>query len=92
MDDSLIWIGFLASLAAGAATGVGALPVFLPVITISPKVQDVMLGFAAGVMLAASAFSLIIPGLEAAAADYGGRLPAALVVGLGIMLGPSRSG
>jgi zinc transporter, ZIP family len=87
VDDSLIWIGFLASLAAGAATGVGALPVFLPVITISPKVQDVMLGFAAGVMLAASAFSLIVPGLEAGAAAYGAELPAALTVGAGIMLG-----
>jgi zinc transporter ZupT len=30
--------------------------VFLPVIRISPRAQDVMLGFAAGVMLAASAF------------------------------------
>jgi ZIP family zinc transporter len=38
------------------------LPVLLPVIRISPRVQDVMLGFAAGVMLAASAFSLIVPG------------------------------
>ena len=87
MDDSLIWIGFLASLGAGAGTGVGALPVFLPVIAISPKVQDVMLGFAAGVMLAASTFSLIVPGLDAAAADYGAELPAALTVGGGIMLG-----
>ena len=87
VDDSLIGIGFLASLAAGAATGVGALPVLLPVIRISPRIQDVMLGFAAGVMLAASAFSLIVPGLEDAAADYGSRLSAALVVGLGIMLG-----
>jgi zinc transporter ZupT len=60
VDDSLIWIGFLASLAAGAATGVGARPVFLPVIRISPRAQDVMLGFAAGVMLAASTFSLIL--------------------------------
>src|SRR5918996_6298198 len=38
-------------------------------------------------MLAASAFSLIVPGLEAAAADYGADLPAALTIGCGIMLG-----
>ena len=86
MEHSLIWTGFLASLAAGAMTGVGALPVFLP-FRISARAQDVLLGFAAGVMLAASAFSLIVPGLEAAAADYGGKLPAALAVGAGILLG-----
>jgi zinc transporter ZupT len=61
--------------------------VFLPVIRISPRAQDVMLGFAAGVMLAASAFSLIVPALEASAAIYGGELVAALAVGCGIMLG-----
>jgi hypothetical protein len=87
VDHSLIRIGFLASLAAGAATGVGALPVFLPVIRISPRAQDVMLGFAAGVMLASSTFSLIVPGLEAAAAMYGGELEAAFTVGCGIMPG-----
>jgi ZIP family zinc transporter len=86
MEHSLIWVGFLASLAAGAMTGVGALPVFLP-FRISARTQDVLLGFAAGVMLAASAFSLIVPGLEAAAADYGGKLPAALTVAAGILLG-----
>jgi ZIP family zinc transporter len=86
MEHSLIWTGFLASLAAGAMTGLGALPVFLP-FRISARAQDVLLGFAAGVMLAASAFSLIVPGLEAAAADYGGKLPAALTVGAGILLG-----
>jgi zinc transporter, ZIP family len=67
-------------------TGVGALPVFLP-FRISTRTQDVLLGFAAGVMLAASAFSLIVPGLEAAAEDYGAELPAALIVGMGILLG-----
>jgi ZIP family zinc transporter len=87
VDQSLIWTGFLASLAAGAMTGVGALPALLPAIQVSPRLQDVMLGFAAGVMLAASAFSLIVPGLEAAAADYGGEVPAALTVGCGILLG-----
>ena len=91
MEHALIWTGFLASLAAGAATGVGALPVFLTV-RISDRVRDAMLGFAAGVMLAASAFSLIVPGLEAAAEDYGGELPAALAVGCGILLGAARCG
>jgi ZIP family zinc transporter len=87
VDHALIWAGFLASLVAGAATGLGALPALLPAIRVSPRLQDVMLGFAAGVMLAASAFSLIVPGLEAATEDYGGELPAALTVGCGILLG-----
>ncbi|MGE0823722.1 MAG: ZIP family metal transporter [Candidatus Binatia bacterium] len=57
-----IIVGFLASLAAGAATGVGALPsLFLS--GTSEKVMDTMLGFAAGVMISASAFSLIVPAL-----------------------------
>jgi len=59
----IILIGLMASLVAGLATGVGALPVLL-FKDISDKVLDVMLGFAAGVMLAASSFSLLIPALE----------------------------
>jgi zinc transporter, ZIP family len=66
----LIALGLLASLLAGLATVVGALPV-LARVRISPRRQDVMLGFAAGVMLAASAFSLIVPGLDVATEDYG---------------------
>lgn len=38
-------------------------------------------------MLAASFFSLIVPGLEAAESDYGGELGAALIVACGLMLG-----
>jgi ZIP family zinc transporter len=86
LEHSLIWTGFLASLGAGAMTGVGALPVFFP-FRISARIQDVLLGFAAGVMLAAAGFSLIAPGLEAATTDYGHDLPAALIMGCGIMLG-----
>ncbi len=56
-------MGFMASLIAGAATGLGALPVFF-LKGISHRMLDSMLGFAAGVMLAATAFSLLIPALE----------------------------
>src|SRR5918994_3025056 len=45
-----------------------------------------MLGFAAGVMLAASAFSLIVPGLDIAGERYG-EFAAALVVSIGFLLG-----
>jgi zinc transporter, ZIP family len=86
VPDSLILIGFAATLCAGLATGVGALPaLFAP--RISPRLQDTLLGFAAGVMLAASFFSLILPGLEAAERDYGGELGAAAIVAVGLILG-----
>ena len=58
-----ILLGFGASLAAGLATGVGSLPAFL-FTRPSDKVMDTMLGFAAGVMLAATAFSLIVPAID----------------------------
>lgn len=77
-----IVLGLLVSLLAGLATALGAIPVFVTR-QISPKVQDGMLGFAAGVMLAATAFSLVVPGVEAA----GGGWKGAGVVGLGILLG-----
>jgi len=78
-----IWlIGTIFSLAAGLATGVGALPIFFTR-NISVKVQDILMGFGAGVMLAATSFSLIVPGLEAA----GNGVKAALIIVTGILLG-----
>lgn len=85
-DIPVIYLGLLGSTVAGLATGVGALPILVfPKIT--PNIQGVMLGFGAGVMLAATSFSLIIPGIDAAIADTGSGLYAALVVTLGILLG-----
>jgi len=81
-----ILIGFAGSLAAGAATGLGTLPILVfgnP----SERTGDTMLGFAAGVMLAASFFSLIIPGIEEAAIIVGPGAPAVMVVIAGILLG-----
>ena len=86
MACSLILIGFGASLIAGLGTGLGALPALL-VPRISPRLQDTLLGFAAGVMLAASFFSLIVPGLAAAQSLHGNETAAALVVIAGILLG-----
>ena len=51
---------FLASLAAGLATGVGALPALL-VWRTSERLLDAMLGCAAGIMIAASIFGLLVP-------------------------------
>jgi ZIP family zinc transporter len=86
LDWPLILTGFGASIAAGLATGVGALPV-LAVRRVSGAVQDAFLGFAAGIMLAASFFSLIVPGLNYAQVDFGSRTAASLVLAAAILLG-----
>lgn len=60
---TLFYYGVLASLLAGMATGVGALPaLFLK--NVPRNVLNTMLGASAGVMLAATSFSLVIPGIE----------------------------
>ncbi|KKM11668.1 protein gufA [Clostridiales bacterium PH28_bin88] len=82
LSDHYILLGVLASLAAGLATGAGSLPIFFTN-NISRKLLDVMLGFAAGVMLAATSFSLIIPAIEAGG---GGIRGAGLALG-GILVG-----
>ncbi len=59
----LILYGTLATVATGLASGLGALPV-LVFKNVSDKVLDALLGFAAGVMLAATAFSLLVPAIK----------------------------
>ncbi|MCE1234931.1 MAG: ZIP family metal transporter [Hyphomicrobiales bacterium] len=82
-------LGFLGGLAGFAATALGAAPA-LAMRTMPQKLSDMLLGGAAGMMLAASAFSLIIPGLDAGQQLTGSRgLSAAIVVfgmGLGVLL------
>lgn len=68
------------------ATAAGAIAAIL-LRDIGARTQDVMLGFAAGMMLAASSFSLILPGIDAAQAISGNQLLAAGVVVLGLALG-----
>ncbi|SFR47486.1 ZIP family metal transporter [Halorubrum sodomense] len=48
---------------AGLATGLGALPVFFRA-RVTHRVYDAALGLAAGLMVAASVFGLVIPGME----------------------------
>lgn len=79
-------LGFLGSLVAGLLTALGAVPVLFGK-SPSHAVRDMSLGFAAGVMLSASFFSLIIPALEAAGQGYGeGVVPAGIAV-IGILAG-----
>lgn len=63
MELELIQLGIFASLIAGLATSVGSIPVLF-MKDISHRTLDTMLGFAAGVMLAATAFSLLVPAIE----------------------------
>lgn len=78
--------GTLASFLAGAMTAVGAIPVLFGR-EVSVRMQDTLLGFAAGVMLAASFLSLIDPAIAAARQLYGGSLiPAGIAAG-GVVLG-----
>lgn len=71
---------------AALATALGALPVLFSQ-RLSERTQDTLFGFGAGVMLAACAFSLVIPGI-AAAKDLGyGRWGAGVVVGAALLLG-----
>lgn len=71
---------------AFAATALGTLPVLLSQ-QFSQRANDTMLGFGAGVMLAASAFSLVLPALEAAGAQGAGPWGAGLTVAAGVLLG-----
>lgn len=71
---------------AALATALGALPVLF-LRRVSQRTEDLMLGFAAGVMLAASAFSLIVPSLETGTALLGAKSNAALLAALGIATG-----
>jgi len=71
---------------AAAATAVGALAAYA-LRAAAVRLADAMLGFGAGVMLAASAFSLVLPGIEAAGALGATPIAAALLVGAGVALG-----
>ncbi|HKK03709.1 MAG TPA: ZIP family metal transporter [Gammaproteobacteria bacterium] len=81
-----IQIGLLASFVAGVFTAVGALPVLF-LRRISRRLEDSLMGFGAGVMLAAAAFELILPAVDSAQAQYGTAGMAILVLVVGIGLG-----
>ncbi|WP_256662992.1 ZIP family metal transporter [Pseudomonas sp. 91RF] len=76
----------LGGLSGFSATALGAV-VAIVLRDIASRTQDIMLGFAAGMMLAASSFSLILPGIEAAQALCDNQLLAACVVVVGLALG-----
>lgn len=73
-------------LAGFAGTALGAVPA-LVLKRLPAYVEDSMLGFAAGMMMSASAFSLILPGLDAGASMTGHKVYGAGIVVLGMALG-----
>jgi ZIP family zinc transporter len=85
-EQSDIAGAFRGGMLAACATAAGTLPVLLSR-PFSQRTYDTMLGFGAGVMLAASAFSLIIPALAAAKSAGADAWTAAGMAGCGIMLG-----
>ena len=77
-------IGFFASILAGLATGVGALPALF-FKDISRNLFNSLLGAAAGVMLAATAFSLLVPGMTYGNVIWPGK--GIYIVSMGMLLG-----
>lgn len=84
--NAALRLGLLGGLAGFIATAAGALPaLFLR--GLSNRTEDTMLGLAAGMMLAASSFSLILPGLAAGEQITGHTTLGALTVVAGLGLG-----
>ena len=79
-------LALLGGMAGFAATAIGALA-GVTLRQLSQRAEDSLLGFAAGMMLAASSFSLILPGLAAAREMTGSGPQAALTVVGGMALG-----
>jgi ZIP family zinc transporter len=85
-SGEIVFWGLTGSFIAGSMTAVGAIPILFNW-SMSLRARDIFLGFAAGVMLSASFFSLIIPGLEVAERLTGSVTLSALIVVAGLMIG-----
>ena len=84
--DTPMGQALVGSAVAALATALGALPALF-VRRISSRWEDIMLGFGAGVMMAASCFSLILPGVAAGSDILGSRPAGAALVATGLVLG-----
>lgn len=85
-NRSYLGYAMLGGLAGFGATALGAVGA-LALRRVDTRAQDCMLGFAAGMMLAAASFSLILPGLDAAEALFHSGVAAAATVMGGLALG-----
>ena len=79
-------LAMLGGFAGFAATAVGAMPALF-MRSMPQRVEDSLLGAAAGMMLAASAFSLLLPGIDAGTTMLDGKGLGVGVVVIGMVLG-----
>ena len=87
-DDAsaIVRYALIGGAAGFGATALGALPA-LGLRSVPQKIEDAMLGMAAGMMLAATAFSLFLPGIEAGGKILGSKTGGAGLVVIGMVLG-----
>jgi len=85
-DGSTVQAAFLAGSIAAGATMVGTLPALFAH-SLSRRVQDTLLGFGAGIMLAAASFSLVLPALDTAQGLGAGSWGSGLLVALSLLVG-----
>ena len=84
--SNIVLMGVTASFCASLGTAFGSLGVLF-IRKLSRKMEDGLLSLAAGIMLAATFFSLLLPALEHASVDYQSDILSALAVGAGTLLG-----
>lgn len=84
--QSPVGMAIVASFIAGMATAIGSLAVLF-VRRFSRTTEDILLSSAAGIMLAASFFSLILPGIDHGTIEFGSKILALVVVITGFALG-----
>jgi zinc transporter, ZIP family len=85
--SDVFWLGFTGSLLAGFGTGLGALGIFLLRRRPSDRTQDGMISAAAGIMLAATFFSLLAPALAQTDEISTNRTLGVLLVAAGVLIG-----
>jgi len=86
LDAAIVWYGFLGSLCAGMMTAVGAAGVIF-LNRLSAKLEDALLSAAAGIMLAATFFSLILPAIEFGEQLFDSTMASVTVVACGLVVG-----
>ncbi|SEK89368.1 zinc transporter, ZIP family [Stigmatella aurantiaca] len=79
-------LALLGSAVTILSTSLGAVPA-LAARGISRRAKDVLMGFSGGIMLAATAFSLVIPAIELSEQRYTSRFVPALLVGSSMLVG-----
>ncbi len=83
---NVVMLGVVGSFLSGVGTAIGAAGVFA-VRSLSQKLEDSLLSIAAGIMLAASFFSLLLPAIEYGEMYFGDTSNAVAIVIAGLLTG-----